>query len=139
MDILIYALAIFVCWYGFRSPLVSGIPQPYGGRSCQGQHWRRAFPNSENTTTRTYLECFVDGMAFSSKHRLKFCPADRVLDVYRSIYGGETPFGDNLECETFLDNVSHSFDVELEHLYSIWHEELTLRELYGRVLSRHNE
>ena len=108
---------------------------PYRGRKCNGKAWKNAFPEASNDSIREFLECFVDGMNFSSKIRLKFHPDDQVIDVYRSLYFGRTPAGDQMECETFLENLSSSFNIEIDELLNSWHEQVTLGELFKKVSS----
>lgn len=111
-------------------------PSPYRGRSCTGGAWRRAFPDAPKESIRHFLLCFTDGMAFSPKAKLKFHPNDQVLDVYRAIYGGRTPWGDAMECETFLENVGREFGIRTEELLVAWHREVTLGELFAFVTAR---
>lgn len=126
--ILILAAVIIIFYLGYRE--YSTGTSPYRGRGCNGKAWKLAFPNAENESIRNFLECFVDGMGFSSKTKLKFHPNDQVIDVYRSLYLGKTPVGDNMECETFLENLSISFEIEMPKLTDQWYEQITLGELY---------
>ena len=112
-------------------------PIPYRGRACTGRAWKRAFPEAAKDRIRAFLLCFTDGMAFSATTRLKFHPNDQVLDIYRAIYGGRTPIGDQMECETFLDNLSHEFDHRMDTLLAVWHREVTLGELFAFVARKH--
>ena len=85
---------------------------------------------------REYLECFVDGMAFNSKEKLKFEPTDEIFKVYHSIYGGKTPLSDAMELETFFLNVEKSFQVTPEYLEKAWHKHLTLGELFSHIIAQ---
>ena len=38
-----------------------------------------------------------------------------------------------MECETFLENLSISFDIEMPKLMGQWYEQITLGELYESV------
>jgi len=105
-------------------------PCPYRGRSCTGRAWKKAFPEEPKNRIRIFLECLVEGMALSANTKLKFHPNDQILDIYRSLYGGRTPLGDNLECETFIENLSQKFDVSIEEILNCWREDITLRELF---------
>lgn len=60
---------------------------------------------------RLFLTCLVDGVALSKKTKLKFHPNDQVIDIYRSLYGGKTLSGDNMERETFFENLCGAFGV----------------------------
>ncbi|MBT3015949.1 MAG: hypothetical protein KME63_09420 [Candidatus Thiodiazotropha sp. (ex Clathrolucina costata)] len=108
-------------------------PAPYRGRSCTGRAWKKAFPTYSKENIRLFLLCLVDGMALSDKTKLKFHPNDQAIDVYRSLYGGKTPIGDNLELETFFENLVNGFKVEESSLQKVWHENITLGELYEFV------
>ena len=89
-----------IAWAVVRS---RGELMPYRARGCRGVAWRRAFPTASSDDIRVYLRCFVDGMAIRSRYMLKFDPSDRVLDVYRCLYGGRTPIGDHMECEEAIE------------------------------------
>ena len=108
-------------------------PVPYRGRCCTGRAWEEAFPSHSSEKIRLFLICLVDGMALSPKTRLKFHPNDQVIDVYRSLYGGRTPFGDNMELETFFENLVETYGVEESSLEDIWREDISLGELYAFV------
>ena len=127
----IAAAVILISFFGYRE--YSTGTSPYRGRGCNGKAWKIAFPKAKNDSIRKYLDCFVDGMGFSSKVKLKFHPNDQVIDVYRSLYSGKTPAGDNMECETFLENLSISFGIEMPKLIDQWYEQITLGELYETV------
>jgi len=107
--------------------------KPYRERSCTGAAWRRAFPSASKEDIRGYLRCFVEGMALPSRYALKFHPSDRVLEVYRALYGGRTPLGDHMECETFLEEVGFEFDVARDDLMEAWHPHITLGELFAHA------
>lgn len=107
--------------------------KPYRERSCMGAAWRRAFPSAPKEGIRGYLRCFVEGMALPGSYALNFHPSDQVLDVYRALYGGRTPLGDHMECETFLQEVSVEFDVAHDDLMKVWHPHITLGELFAHA------
>ena len=132
--IVVLALAAAaVAWTVLRSR--AGLA-PYRDRGCAGAEWRRSFPSASEGDIRAYLECFVDGMAISPRDALKFSPNDRVLDVYRALYGGRTPLlGDHMECETFLEEVGHRFNTSIDDLLNVWHLEVTLGELFAHATS----
>ena len=128
----IFWLVVFV----FSLPWFSlhfGTPLQYRYVPCTGALWKRSFPSRKTERIRSFLLCFTNAMAFPDKDKLRFKPSDKVLDVYRSIYGGSVPSLDALECETFLENLSHQFEYDLDLLYKRWHEHITLAELYEAV------
>jgi hypothetical protein len=105
--------------------------EPYRERNCTGPAWRRAFPSAPKAEVRGYLRCFVEAMALPNRYALNFHPSDRVLEVYRALYGGRTPLGDHLECETFLEEVGLEFDIAVDDLVKAWHPDITLGELFA--------
>lgn len=113
-----------------------GVPNLYSERACTGKEWKNEFPNSSKEMIREYLECFVDGMAFNSNERLKFKPSDEILKVYQGIYGGKTPFSDVMELETFYLNLTKGFQISREYLEKVWHEHLTLGELFNHIIAQ---
>ena len=122
--LLILGISIYVyTWEG-------KAPQHYNIRKCTGKEWKAEFPEVPKETIRAFLECFVDGMAFSSNERLKFNPSDKVIDVYKAIYGGKIPRGDAMEYETFYDNLLEEYGVSSEHLEQVWNENMTLGGLF---------
>jgi len=121
--IMLFLLAATVLW----SVLFGGqLPKPYYIRTCQGKDWRNAFPSSSKQDIREFLAVFVGAFAFSQKERLKLNPDDQVLQVYRAIYPSKwTP--DALELENLAKDIEANYGFSLE---SVWHEKLTLGELF---------
>ena len=124
------AIALYALKWGMKAP------KPYRDRGCMGKEWRSVYPNSSKEEIRLFLECLVDGMAFGDPERLKFQPSDEVLDIYKSIYGGRVPFGDSMECETFLLNLQRKFEVPEDQLSEVWHVTVTLGELFSFVATQ---
>ncbi len=87
----------------------------YWSRSCTGRDWKKRFPNVPKKDIRDFLEAFIDGLAFSSKKRLKFNPDDPVMDIYRSLYP-TTGWSDALELETFSVNLKKRYGFGLEQV-----------------------
>ena len=115
---LVTASVLWLVLFGGR------LPKPYNTRSCQGKGWRNAFPSASKQDIRAFLALFVDAFAFSQKERLKLNPEDQVLQIYRAIYPSQwTP--DALE--TFAKDIEAKYGFSLE---SIWHEKVTLGELF---------
>lgn len=131
IGVIVLALVLWEYFFGEK-----GLPSPYKTRDCTGSDWKKRFPGISNHDIRLFLTCLVDGMLFKESERLKFKPEDRVIDIYRSIYGGKTPFfSDALECESFLNNVVSEFNVDEEGLYSFWQEDTTLGEIFEFVIT----
>ena len=141
--ILVSLVIVSALWSSYRE--YSSGTKPYRLRPCHGRAWKAVFPAASKQRTRDYLTCFTEAMGFSPQIKLKFHPSDRVIDVYRSLYFGRIPLGDQMECETFLENVSSRFAVDEQCLTRCWHEQITLGELYrwvclaqnGEVVSHH--
>ncbi len=104
-----------------------------------GKVWKTEFPHISKNKIRLYLECFIDGMAFEDNEKLKFRPEDKIIDVYRSIYGGVTPYGDAMELETFSINIEQHFNVYQQFLIDTWRENITLGELFEKILTQQNQ
>jgi len=121
--IILSLIAASVLW----SVLFGGrLPKPFHGRTCQGKGWRSAFPASPTQDIREFLSLFVEAFAFSQKERLKLNPEDQILQIYRAIYPSKwTP--DALEVETLAKDIEAKYGFSLE---SVWHEQLTLGELF---------
>jgi hypothetical protein len=103
---------------------------PLFDRGCAGRDWRRAFPDAPKGDIRTFLKLFVDGFALRRKHYLAFRPTDRIMDVYRAINPPKWTVADSMELETFARELERQYGVSLE---SIWREDLTLGEVFGRT------
>lgn len=104
-------------------------PAPYGQRVCQGAAWRRAFPHASKQDLRDFLAVFADAFAFRSSSRLNFSPDDSLLAIYLAHYPSRwTP--DALELETLAQQVERHYKV---HFADLWHERLTLGELFAAV------
>jgi hypothetical protein len=108
----------------------------YRARQCAGKLWRRQFPTAPKADIRLFLDCLVDGMGFPRSLRLQFQPSDEVVAIYRSLYGGQTPFADAMECESFAQLLASEFKVPFETVLSKWHERVTLAELFTIARSR---
>jgi hypothetical protein len=113
-------------------PFGIGLPLPFQGRLCQGQIWRRKFPDASKKEIRDFLLIFVNAFAFKDRDKLKFGPEDKVLDIYRALYPKEW-MADALEVETLAKSVRKEYDLDLT---TIWSETLTLGELFAACSKR---
>lgn len=102
------------------------LPQPFHDRTCQGKGWRRAFPSATKQEIREFLALFVEAFAFSNNEKLKFSPEDQILQIYRALYPSKWA-PDALELEALAQNIEAKYSLKLE---SIWHEHITLGELF---------
>ncbi len=130
MGVIVLALVLWEYFFGEK-----GLPSPYKTRDCTGSDWKKRFPGISNHDIRLFLTCLVDGMLFKESEKLKFKPEDKVIDIYRSIYGGKTPFSDGMECEIFVDDVAQQFKVDQDSLYSFCQEGTTLGEIFEFVIT----
>ena len=112
-------------------------PSPFDDRECMGRAWKRAFPKSSSSSIRKYLNCLVDGMDLP-QDRLSFGPEDKVFEIYRSLFGGHTPLGDDFECERFSWNVEKDFGISPQTILdNVWTDEhVTLGEIYEFISAR---
>ncbi len=119
-----------VLWAVFWAVFFGGqLPQPFHSRNCQGKGWRKAYPSASKQEIREFLTVFVDAFAFSNKERLKLNPNDSIFHIYRTLYPSKwTP--DGLELETLATNIESRYGLQLG---VIWHEQLTLGELFANV------
>lgn len=121
--IILSLIAASVLW----SVLFGGqLPKPFRDRTCQGKGWRNTFPTSPKQDIREFLSLFVKAFSFSQKEGLKLNPDDQILQIYRAEYPSKwTP--DALEIETLAKDIEAKYGFSLE---SVWHEQLTLGELF---------
>lgn len=105
------------------------LPKKYRSRNCMGRNWKTQFPNSSKEDIRKFLLLFANSFAFSANNKLKFEPNDKLLDIYRELYPSKW-MTDALELETLADEVSKRYGVKLN---DVWHDNLTLGELYSGV------
>lgn len=120
---IILASALWAVFFGGK------LPQPFSERNCQGKGWRHAFPSTPKQEIREFLTIFVDAFAFSNKERLKLNPDDSIFQIYRALYPSKwTP--DALELETLAIKIESKYGFKLK---GIWHERLTLGELFTNI------
>ena len=113
----------------FVGAMFFNTPKKYRLRGCTGKDWRKEYPKSPSDEIRVFLNTFVDAFAFDRKHNLNFEPSDKLMDIYRELYPSEW-LPDSLELETFSEDILEQYGVSLEE---IWHDELTLGEVFERV------
>ena len=109
-------------------PFVDTFPRAYRRRECQGTIWRRRFPHESKQSIRLFLHFFAGAFAIRKKHALQLSPDDELMSIYRAHNPSRfTP--DALEFETLAKSLEKERQLSLS---SIWHEHLTLGELYSR-------
>jgi propanediol dehydratase small subunit len=104
---------------------------PIFDRSCAGRHWHRAFPKAPKSDIREFLKLFMDAFALPRKHHLAVRPDDRILDLYHAV-APRWQSVDSLELETFSRLLEHRYGLRLN---SIWRDDLTLGDVFGRTKS----
>lgn len=122
----VLACVVLVVWAVFSDSL----PAKYKTRRCAGRAWKRAFPSASTQQIRTFLTLFVEAFAFNAQHRLTFNPQDSLLDIYHALYPHRWQ-ADALEFETLDDTLKEHYQLSLD---DIWHDGLTLGELFAAVL-----
>ena len=129
---------VLILLAGFVAALVeiqrSRAVRPYYERLCAGIRWRREFPEASAEDIREFLQLFVRAFGFPRKHRLRFRPDDKIMDLYRAINPPDWSIGDNLELESFIHDVQGRYHVDLTPLCR---EDLTLGEVFS--YSRRNQ
>jgi propanediol dehydratase small subunit len=102
--------------------------RPYYQRACAGIRWRRQFPGASAAEIGEFLRLFVDAFCFPRKHRLRFRPDDKIMDLYRAANPPDWSIGDNMELEGLVDDFQDRYHVDLTPL---WREDLTLGEVFS--------
>jgi len=102
--------------------------RPYYERGCAGIRWRRRFPEASSQEIRDFLQLFGGAFGFRFKHRLRFRPDDKLLDVYRALNPPNWSIGDGCEFECLFDDFQKRYHVDLVPLYR---EDLTLGEVFS--------
>ena len=128
---LILAFGSLIVWGAWLSSIKFNYIGEYELRPCQGRQWKKEFPNAKKEDIRKFLKSLVAGMDFLEEDKLKFCPNDELIEIYRSFYGGKTPFSDEMECERFILGLSDAFKMEPEKLTEPWKDEhVTLGHIF---------
>jgi propanediol dehydratase small subunit len=103
---------------------------PYANRKSDIQYWHVQFPHVREAEICKFLTKFVDAFSLNNKHRFKFRPEDRLLDIYRAINPPKWTLGDALEFELFSLQLERQYGLRLE---GIWREDLTLGDVFGKT------
>jgi hypothetical protein len=72
----------------------------------------------------------VDSFGFPRKHRLRFRPEDKVMDLYRALNPPNWSIGDNMELESLIDDFRARYHIDLVPL---WREDITLGEVFAHA------
>jgi hypothetical protein len=123
--LIITVIAIVIAW----SFYTGHVPKKYRIRNCTGKNWKVKFPDTPKEDIRKFLFLFTDAFAFSRKQKLKFEPDDKILDIYKALYPAKW-MADSLEVETLSEDIEREYNVNFA---SIWHENLTLGDLFSKV------
>lgn len=103
------------------------IPRAYRQRRCMGKQWRLRFPNASKQDIRHFLWLFASAFAIRRRNALLFGPDDELLAIYQARYPSKlTPAA--LEFEILVRDIQRVHRLDLE---SIWHERLTLGQLFA--------
>jgi hypothetical protein len=109
------------------SVFIDQIPKFYRKRNCQGIYWRRRYPNVPKEEIKKYLQIFIDAFAFKDKHRCKFKPEDKVIDVYNAMYPNKFLSADGMELEDFAISLEQTYKIDFD---KIWNEDMTLGQIF---------
>jgi len=126
--IVIFLLIVFILVHEYF--FGGQAPKPYKYRDCMGKQWKNEFPKASKEEIRKFLLIFVNAFAFRDDQRLKFEPNDKIYEIYKSVTGWSGV--DAMELETLSDNLEKQYSVSLRQ---IWHENLTLGELFQSILN----
>jgi propanediol dehydratase small subunit len=113
------------------SIFIDQIPKFYRKRNCQGIYWRRRYPNIPKEEIKKFLQIFIDAFAFKEKHRCKFKPEDKVMDIYNALYPNKFLSADGMELEDFAMDLKNEYNVDLG---KIWNEEITFGQIFEEVI-----
>ncbi len=128
MEIVIYLIAFLAIFVGAMFFDIF-LPRKYRCRECAGKNWKIAFPNTSKEEIRTFLILFTDAFAFSPRNKLKFEPEDKVMEIYRELYPSKW-VPDSMELETLGTHIEEEYGVSFA---TLWHEQLSLGELFSKV------
>lgn len=103
---------------------------PLFNRPCAGREWRRRFPGASKEEVRQFLQMFVDCFSLERERYLAFRPDDQIMAIYRAINSPKWTVADSMELETFAFEIEKLYGFSLK---SIWRDELTLGEIFGRA------
>jgi hypothetical protein len=122
----VFAIRMTVHWFARKNFA------PYAQRSDAIEEWMRQFPRAAQQDINDFLHVFIDGFAIARKHRSKFRPDDRVMDVHRALNPPDWIFGDCAERECFAILLKRRYRIALE---TIWRDDLTLAEVFAATIS----
>lgn len=107
----------------------------YWSRSSSQADWQQQFPDVSEQDIQGFLEIFVNAFLFKKEHLLKFGPADKVVDVYRTVYTSYS-LCDTMELEFFILLVKKKYGVDLEGMRQF--AEMTLGEVF-EIIRNHKQ
>ena len=125
--------AVFVI-IGVTFALLSDqVPRLYHHRGCAGRAWRESFPSASKEEIRQFLQVFITSFGFRQKHRLKFLPSDRVMDIYKALYPLKC-MPDGFEVEDFAMSLEEKYGFDLASIVTpeSW-PELTLGMIFQHI------
>ena len=129
MSWLVFILLLVIVALLLQIPLYRAV-RPLYQRECAGVRWRRRYRNASAQEIRDFLQLFVDSFGFPRKHRLRFRPEDKVMDLYRALNPPNWSIGDNMELESLIDDFRARYHIDLVPL---WREDITLGEVFAHA------
>jgi len=100
------------------------------GRSDSRPDWALAVPNVPEQAVLDFLRFFADCFSISEKYVWKLRPTDTLSEVYQTLHPPKWSLNDNLEFEILQKWLRNKKQFDLR---SVWHEQLTLSELFTRL------
>jgi hypothetical protein len=94
------------------------------------QRWRLEFPQSPSTEIRDFLRVFNRTLRLSRFRPCCFSPEQKVLDIWRAVHPARF-MSDSSDLEILNSSLREKYGVDSR---SLWTEDLTLGELFARVL-----
>ena len=112
------------------------LPKPYRYRVCMGRVWRERFPSASKSEIRHFLDIFIDAFLFGARHRLKFSPDDKVINIYKALYPSKW-MADAMETVVLLTSLEKEYRVEFPEAFAEA-EGVTLGDIFEFVMKHPN-
>ena len=111
---------------------IDHLPKKYRRRGCQGIYWRRRYPAVSKDEIRKYLRVFCEAFSFKEKHRSRFRPDDKVIDVYRAIYPSRFT-ADAMELEEFAEALEKEYGLDIANVFN---DNTSLGDLFESAMEK---
>jgi propanediol dehydratase small subunit len=125
----LFGIMALLAALGLGALVIKRGPELYEERQCMGRLWRRAFPASPKEDIRQFLWFFASAFAIPRRQALLLKPGDELIAIYRARYPDNGGL-DAMEFELLAKRLHKIYRLSLEQ---IWHEGLTVGELFERL------